>query len=277
MKVIADAGGTSTHWSILEGSETIDHFQTRGLNLMHHHPEDYFSSILEAIFSFKDATVVHFYVAGYFKNTTQSKALEVAIKNAFSKSKIHIYSDLMAAAHALCGHQSGWIGILGTGANVARYNGNEIVQQVAPLGYLLGDEGSGAFLGKEFLKLLLRNQIEEKIAIAFSQRFGLKKSEILPAVYEKNDPKLFLSSLATFLIDFKHEESIYQLITRAFSLHLEVFLTNKKDDQPIHYTGSVAYHFSDVLREVASLRDLPIGQITKDPVAGLAIYHRTGN
>lgn len=277
MILIGDAGGTSTHWRVIENDQKISQFETRGLNLMHHDPLDYFSAISESIDPYKKSDQVFFYVAGYFEGSQKAESLSQAIQQHFRTDDIEISNDLIAAARSLCGHQKGWVGILGTGANVALYDGNSITSQVAPLGYLIGDEGSGADLGKNFVKLFFRQELEQDIKNGFLSRYHITSEDLLASIYDKADPKLFLASFCSFLSDFKNNPGIYRMIYNVFVTHFDVFLGGKKDDLPVHYTGSVAYHFGDILRQAAVDKGISIGQITQDPIAGLALYHTSNS
>ena len=157
---------------------------------------------------------------------------------------------------------------------MAFFDGKKIKSQVPPLGYLLGDEGGGAHLGKEFIKLFFRGTVSTSISEDFLLRYNLENSDVLASIYSKNDPKLFLSSFSTFLFDHKNDPEIYRLIYAVFEEHFNVFLSAKTDDLPIHYTGSIAYHFGDILRQVAADQNILLGQITQDPIAGLALFHQ---
>jgi glucosamine kinase len=273
MKLIADAGGTSTHWRAINDQGESASIETRGLNLLHHQVDDFLFAIKKDIEPYKEVREVHFYVAGLLQGSGFEERLKKGFGDFFSHASLHFQNDLIATGRSLCGHLPGWIGILGTGSNVAYYDGKAIQKQIAPLGYLLGDEGSGAYLGKELVKLLLREQLDQDLIDAFEDRYRLSGNELLRTLYEKKDPKLFLASFTTFLRDFKQREQIQDLIFSAFNHHFDVFLKDKNDDMPLHYTGSVAFHFNDCLRSVASNRGIALGQINQDPIDGLMLYH----
>lgn len=274
MIIIGDAGGTSTYWRVIDADQKIDQFQTRGLNLMHHDPLDFLASISSSLEPYYHSAKVFFYVAGYFLGSQRGNDLMRAFQNHFLTQDIEINNDLIAAARSLCGHQRGWVGILGTGANVAYYNGKSIKEQVPPLGYLLGDEGSGADLGKNFIIHFFRGELHQDIKDDLLLRYSVTSQELLSCIYEQEDPKRFLSSFSSFIAEHKNNPSVYQMIYDTFSTHFEVFLRHKLDNLPVHYTGSVAYHFSDILRQVGVDKGISVGQITQNPIAGLALFHQ---
>jgi glucosamine kinase len=274
MILIGDAGGTSSHWRVINDDQSIVQFKTRGFNLMHHSAEDFLAAIQEDLLPFISAQSVYFYAAGYQSNSHKGVELDNAFRQMFTDSQVEVNDDILAAARALCGHQSGWVGILGTGANVAHFDGRMIKDQVAPLGFLIGDEGSGADLGKSFVRLYYREHLPDEIIRDFNEKYGVEGRELLSSIYEKNDPKVYLASFAEFMHIYKHNPLIYRAIYEHFLHHFEVFFKHKQDDLPVHYTGSIAYFFSDILRQAAVDKGIAIGQVTKDPIAGLALFHQ---
>ena len=274
MIVIGDAGGTTTHWRIIHKDGSIQQAQTMGLNVMHQSIDDYIAGISSSIQPYIFANKVYFYTAGFTNSSDQRKKLHLTLGQLFKSADIHIENDLLAAARGLCGHQPGWIGILGTGANVAYYDGKDVHRQVPPLGYLLGDEGSGAYIGKLLLTAYLRKELPKDIQQQLYSHSKMTEDQMLGELYQSNSPKSFLASYAEFVKGLIKTEYIYQLVYDSFSRHFEVFLTKKKDDLPVHYTGSVAFHFSDVLRQVAVDRGIALGHLAQNPIAGLALYHQ---
>ena len=274
MIVIGDAGGTNTQWRIIDDLGRIHQLQTIGLNVVHQSTEEYVRTINKDLEPYRGATQVHYYVAGLLRDSPYFDELISSLKALFVSAEISMANDLLAAARGLCGHQVGWIGILGTGANVAYYNSKEVIRKVPPLGYILGDEGSGSYLGKMLLKAHLRGYLSQELSLQLFQQMKMNESQLLSAVYRSENPKSFLAGLTHFLKTYEKTPDIYRLIYDSFLLHFDVFLDQKNDDLPIHYTGSVAFYFSDILRQAAMDRGISIGHIAEQPIAGLVLYHQ---
>ena len=186
----------------------------------------------------------------------------------FPSADIHIWSDLMAACHALAGGREAIVCILGTGAASCHYDGREMIHRAPSLGWMLGDEGSGTNLGKCLLTAYLSDALPHPIHTAFEERYHLNRELVLHKLYQEPKPNLFMSQFAPFLKENLPEPSIRQIVTNAFT----TFFTKQKsyypgcDNLPWHFTGSVAAHFEEVLREAAETTRCVIGEIAGDPM-----------
>jgi len=273
MILIAESGSTKTDWVLLDKKEVVKRQQTSGINPFHQN----ITSIIKNIASlneFDNVKHVFFYGAGCATNETKEK-VKGALLKVFPDSACEINSDVLAAARSLCGTQKGIACILGTGSNSCLYNGSEIEYNVRPLGYILGDEGSGAVMGKKFIADLLKGLTPEEIKSAFYEKYDLKYSEIIHKIYTEESPSKFLAQFTTFLSEHINNKYITNLVLISF---IEFFERNIKQYEnhaklPIHFIGSIAYHFKNELEQAAKNVKLTIGKVEISPLEGLISFH----
>ena len=202
------------------------------------------------------------------------------IKNAFleffPKAQIEIGWDLLAAARALCGREPGIACIMGTGSNSCLYDGEQIVGNVANLGWILADEGSGANIGRKFLVDYLRENMPQGLRKQFYERFPFTREEFLERVYQQERPSAFLASFTKFIFQHLKEPYCYQLVYNSFSEFYEnnVMKYENYKNLKVHFTGSIAFYFSDILRQVANDKGITVKNILEGPIAGLTLYHQ---
>jgi len=275
--LIADSGSTKTHWSLLSDGREKTRIRTQGINPFYQSKEEIEQELQLSLLPQlpQDALVdeVHFFGAGC--TPEKSPILADALKNCLHLAgEVEVCSDMIGAARALCGRQPGIACILGTGSNSCYYDGEKVVENVPPLGFILGDEGSGAVLGKLLVGDLLKNQLGPALKEKFLQRFNLTMPEIIDRVYRKPLPNRFLASLQPFLEENLHEEAIFFLVMESFS-HFIARNVMQYDYQhlPIHFTGSIAYVYKDVLEKAADLTGIQISSITQSPLEGLIKYY----
>ena len=274
MILIADSGSTKTNWALIDAKHPVQTGATGGINPFFM-DEKGISSLLEREFTLPktDLSAVYFYGAGC--RADQTAVVYKALQTYFQKDNIEVQSDLVAAARSLCRNQAGIVCILGTGSNSCRYDGKKIVQQVPPLGFILGDEGSGASLGKKFIGKLLKNQLSKDIADDFYQQYALTAEEILNKVYRDPFPNRFLAQFAPFIAAHVAEPEIRQLVETDFTAFVEQNIRQYTETAhlPIHFTGSIAFHFQAVLADVLHKYSFVLGKVNKDPMPGLIEYH----
>lgn len=277
MILIADSGSTKTDWCVALNGTPIQRIGTKGLNPFFQTEEDIQRELTATLLPQLPAgklDAVYFYGAG----CTPEKApiIRRAIANSLPViGNIKINSDMLAAAHSLCGHEAGIVCILGTGSNSCFYNGEEIVDNVSPLGFILGDEGSGAVLGKLLVGDILKNQLPPALKEAFLKQFDLTSPEIIDRVYRQPFPNRFLASLSPFLAQHIEEPAVHSLVLNSFLafLHRNVMQYDYKH-YPVHFIGSIAYYYKEVLQEAMQQMDLKLGKIFQSPMEGLIQYHR---
>jgi N-acetylglucosamine kinase-like BadF-type ATPase len=218
---------------------------------------------------------IFFYGTGC-SNPANANIVKNAIRQHFKKTTIKIEHDLMGAAKALCGNEKGVACILGTGSNSCFYNGKKIVKNSPGLGYVLGDEGSGAYMGKKVIQYYLYNTFDEDLMERFKAKFNTNAVEILEAVYKKPLPNRYLASFAIFLAEnrghFMIENIIEDGLNDFFFNH--VYKYRESWTMPIHFIGSIAFGFKDVLKDLCNSYELQLGRVLKNPMEGLIKYHQ---
>lgn len=275
MILIADSGSTKTDWCVVENGESILRFKTRGTNPFFQTEEEIGKEIeaglLPSLEGF-EPSAIYFYGAGCAfpeKNDMIRRAV-----NRYLSVPVEVGSDLLAAARALCGDQPGIACIMGTGSNSCYYDGREIVKNVSPLGFILGDEGSGAVLGKLLIGDVLKDQLPPALKDQFLTQYELTPALIMDKVYRQPFPNRFLAGFSPFIREHLDEPAIWELVTRSF---LAFFTRNVKQydyfEQPVHLVGSVAWYYQDVLKEIAFDLGIRLGTITRSPMEGLIAYH----
>jgi glucosamine kinase len=276
VKLIADSGSTKAEWCLIDGKKKKT-FITQGLS-------PYFLSLLqvqkileqELKSKMKQAVPdeVFFYGTGC-SNPDNVKLIKKAIQNVFPSAKVAVDHDLMGAAKALCGTEKGIACILGTGSNSCYYNGKKVMKNSPGLGYVLGDEGSGAYLGKKVIQYFLYNTFDEDLMDRFTAKFKTSSYEILDAVYKKPLPNRYLASYAIFLAENRGHYMIENIIEDGFNdfFFNHVYKYTESWKLPIHFIGSVAYGFKDVLKEMCNGYELQLGRVLKKPMDGLVKYH----
>lgn len=276
MILLADGGSTKVDWRLVEGTKEIKQISTKGANPFFRSREDIseeIKKVINPVLNGHTIDSVHFFGAGC-ASPEKNKIVRDAIADNIKTSHIEVNSDLVAAAKGLCGTKKGIACILGTGSNSCFYDGEEIVENVSPLGYVLGDEGSGAVLGRLFLGACLKNQLTKGLKEKFLKEFDLTPATILDMVYRQPLANRFLASLSPFLIENIHDKTVYDLVYNAFK---DFFVKNvmqydyKNND--VHFTGSVAYYYKDLVRKAGTDLNIKVGIISQSPMEGLIKYY----
>ena len=306
--LIADSGTTKTDWSVINDGSCLETIRTKGMNPYFQSfeeiteeidavliPKMYASignnsssqtnGISEAVdFSMASGKgagsiiidAIYFYGAGcvFDKVDIMRNALFSCIK----ASEINVYSDLLAAAHCTCGREAGIACIMGTGSNSCFYDGQSIVKNVPPLGYILGDEGGGVTLGRLLVGDIMKGILPKMLRDKFFEQFKLTQADVLDNVYKRPFPNRFLAGLSPFLSENIDAPEIRAIVVSSF---ISFFNRNVKqydyEQYDANFVGSVAYHYSDILMEVAEALNVRIGRILKSPMSGLIEYHNIKN
>ena len=277
MIIVADSGSTKTDWRIITKDKIIP-ASTKGLNPYFMSPEEmidelFQNEILHQV-SPLEIQAVYFYGAGL---SAQDKIEELSqTLSAFFKQakKINVASDMLGAARAVLGNTSGVACILGTGSNSCVYNGKEIKENIPALGYVLGDEGSGADLGKYFLQAYFYGELPAEIMHDFKTFIQLTDDEIIESVYRKPLPNRFLASIAPFIAGYKHTEPVKKILNQRFLVFVEKhILPYHHPNTQIGFCGSIAYYFRNEIQTVLQQNNLSLGQVTKTPVEELVKFH----
>ncbi len=278
MKLIADSGSTKTSWHLFADSNVVKtDCETAGINPFFQQSSEIVTTLKnEFTLDVRGITSIFFYGAGA-ANDAKKQELRNALRVFFGIENILIESDLLAAAQSLCGTSAGIAAIMGTGSNSCFYDGNTIGQNVSPLGYILGDEGSGAVLGRKLLSDVLKNQLPQSLIKLFFETYSFSPAEIIENIYRKPYPNRFMAGFTRFLSTHKQEPALQHLIKSSFQ---EFFRRNISQyhhatELPVHFTGSIAWYFSDILQEAAKAEGFRVGNITCNPMEGLIKYHES--
>ncbi len=277
VKLIADSGSTKAEWCLV-GAGKKKTIITDGMS-PYFLTTDQLSAIIknQLMPGLKKQAIdeVYFYGTGC-KNPENRKSVAQALKQHFPGSDIEVNHDLLGIARASCGREKGVANILGTGSNACYYNGKTIVKNSPGLGYVLGDEGSGAYLGRKVLQYFLYNTFDEDLRARFDARYVTNAVEILDNIYKKPLPNRYMASFAIFLAENRGHYMIENIIEDGlndfFFQHLCKFGESWK--YPIHFVGSVAFGFRDVILDLASSYEFTVGKIMKSPMDGLLVYHQ---
>ena len=282
MHLIADSGSTKTDWCLCNKGSVVLNIQTQGIN-PYHQTEEAIEEVLreellpqltrESRLTAHSSTSIVFYGSGC-ANATACNRIKEALFKVLATEDVTVHSDLLGAARALCGHEEGIACVLGTGSNSCLYNGKEIIANTPPLGYILGDEGSSAVLGRRLVGDCLKNQLPEALRDEFLAEYQLTQEIILEKVYRQPLANRFLASLTPFLSKHKEVPEVHKLLVESF---VDFFVRNVKQYRrpwlPIHFVGSIANAFSAELKVAAESLGMELGTIMQSPIEGLVKYH----
>ena len=275
MKLIADSGSTKTTWAII-GPASTEYVTTGGMNPFFRTTEDIqheFETKVCLLFD-SEVTEIFFYGAGVI-NDEKGKVVADALKSKCPKAKIETHSDLLATARATLGKNKGLACILGTGSNSCLYDGNNITMHVPPLGFILGDEGSGAVLGRKLVADYLKGIMPENLAVKFRNKFPLNYAGLMEGIYRKERPNQFLATFVPFLSENISDFYCTELVENAFDEFISRNLARYPgyQRQPVCFAGSVAFYFQNQLKKATEKNRLQLKSIVKEPMPGLIAFH----
>jgi len=297
MILIADSGGTKTDWTLLYSPypshwETVAAFQTQGINPIHQ-SSDAIRMILghdliSQLSTFSRAALINskaletpllsqikLYFYGSGCTPAQVPMMRQMLSEVFPPQNVEVHSDLTAAARALCQHEEGIACILGTGANSCLYDGKSIVQNTPALGYILGDEGGGAVLGRLFLNAIFKNPQFADLRDLYLKATKQTQADIINKVYREPLANRFLASTSLFIKEHLDNPLLSNLVVENFR---QFFRRNivpyQRPDLPVHFIGSMAFYYGAQLHEAAKEEGFQIGTVVKSPMEGLIAYHR---
>lgn len=276
VKLIADSGATKCEWCLLEdGKKRTIH--TQGISPYFLNEQQILALLEKSLIpKLKGAIVseLHFYGTG-LSNPLNVTILKTVLKKCFKKAKIKVETDLTAAARALCGNKKGIACILGTGSNSCYYDGKKMSKNSPGIGYILGDEGSGAYLGKKVIQHFLYGTFDEELQARFEKRFLTNGIEILENVYKKPLANRYLASFAIFLAENRGHYMIENIIEDGLNdfFFTHIYKYRESWTLPINFIGSVAFGFKDVLQELCNTYELELGKVMKAPMKGLIEFH----
>ncbi len=276
MHLIADGGSTKTEWILIDRQRVAMRFLTQGFNPNYTDWET-ITAIINNEFPAdfpENVEKISYYGSGC-GNEKNCQLVAAALRQRFTTAEIKVTHDLMAAAHAVLGHEKGIACILGTGANSCLYDGKSIVNQAVSLGYLVGDEGSGTYIGKKVVRSYFYDLMPDDLRQQFEAEYHLSHKDFIDRLYHYPQPNTYLSSFCKFAGEHRQNVYIQQLASDCFNEFLNVFVCRYEDFENLNvsFVGSVAYHFQDILKVCLENKDLHLGEIIQTPADGLVKYH----
>ena len=296
LKLIADSGGTKTDWTLLNSPypgqwDIIESFQTQGITPIHQKPDVIRQILAQEMMSrlstFPRAALVNtnvlegsllskievfFYGSGC--TPAHVPMMKQMLGEVFQNENIGVFSDLQAAARSLCQHEEGIACILGTGSNSCLYDGNDIVQNTPALGYILGDEGGGAVLGRLFMNAIFKNPAYQSVRDEYLKENKLTQADIINKVYREPLANRFLATTSLFIGKHIDNPLLSGLVEQNFR---QFFRSNivpyNRPDLPVHFIGSMASYYQPQLAQAAQEEGFQLGKVMKSPMEGLITYH----
>jgi glucosamine kinase len=278
MRIVVESGSTKANWALVnEAGNITANFDTMGFNPFFHSSEFISKEIrknAELAETAASVSEVFFYGAGC-SSDHYKQIVAHGLMMVFNNASIHVDHDLVAAAYATYQGEPCISCIIGTGSNSCYFNGHSLYEEVPALAYILGDEGSGSYFGKRLLADFLYKKLPLEISEDLQETYILSKAIIFENVYQKSHANVYLASFTPFIGKYKTHPHFKKMISEGMKLFLENHVCCYKNykDLPVHFVGSVAYHFEEILRETAAEMGIRIGEIIKHPVENLVDYH----
>ena len=276
--LIADSGSTKCDWQLLDASgKELMEFHTMGFNPYFHSAdkvEEVMSAHADVQAICSEVSHVYFYGAGS-STAPLCAIIQEGLQRVFGSAEVVVDHDLVGAAYSTYDGRPGVTCIIGTGSNSCHFDGNTVTEEVPALAYILGDEASGSWHGKKLLAARLYRHLPAEVEADFDATYGLSKDAIINRVYINPDPNVFLASFMTFIGKHKSQPLFQEWLAEGFrtflNVHVKCFAGWQKE--PVHFIGSVAYHFQEELRTQCAKEGIEVGSIIKKPIDGLASYH----
>ena len=276
MRLIADSGSTKVDWRVLYDDGSLIEITTAGINPFFQSEEQICQELDANLKTEASEKIdeIHFYGAGV--SGDKGELLKQCFKKIFPKATAYAYTDLLAAARALCGKDPGIAAILGTGSNSCFYDGEKIADNVPACGYILGDEGSGAVLGKKFISDFLKREIPQDLTSLFAVRYKLDYNSVIEKVYRQPFPNRFLSAFSLFLYENITHPYVNNLLRNSFGEFISRNILKYDYSQyPLNMVGSVAFYYREIITDVAAGYGVKTGSVLKSPIDGLVKFHRS--
>ena len=278
MILIADAGSTKTDWVFIQKDKVIITLKSAGLNPVVISTTEINFRLSKSFEDFPKATKVekiHFFGAGCW-NEANCTIIRTALKKHFPNASIQVASDIVGAVRASCGDQPGIVCILGTGSNTCLFDGEKVRNGVPSLGYILGDEGSGMYLGRKLIKHYFYQELPEGLHQDFKEVYHLDKEKLIRKVYKEKGANQYLASFVPFLSKHRQHPFIQDLLKQVFTQFIERHILKYKEHGvlPIHFIGSIAFHFKSELTNCLLEKELRLGRILQRPIEALMTYYK---
>jgi len=276
--LIADSGSTKTDWVLADEKGNLRAFSTVGFNPLYH-SESFIAEACRTVFDpesmpYEAVEAIHYYGASVWDAEKAAK-IQAALAQLFQRAEIEVEHDLLGAGRAACGREPGIACIIGTGSNTCLFDGVDVIDNITNLGYFAGDEGSGAHLGKALVKAYFYRELPPLLKAALESRYPGGKQEFLENIYEKPSPNVFLASLTRFLHEHIDHLFVQKLVYRCFATFIDRHVRKYPGHltYPIHFIGSVAFHFRDILTLILEERCMNPGRFVQKPIDRLVEFH----
>ena len=276
-QLIADSGSTKCEWCLITNEGKKKKIISTGISPYFLSAEQIESMLTKEVvkkLAGTEVSTIHFYGTG-MKATANRQTIKQVLQKVFTGATATVNTDLLGAARALCGTEKGIASILGTGCNSCYYNGSKVAKNSPGLGFILGDEGSGAYLGKKLIQYYLYEVMDKELTDAFNETYKTNAAAILDNVYRGERPNRYLASFTLFLVQHRGHYMVENIIEDGLNDFFFTHLNSYKEAAtlPVHFTGSVAYGFKDVIKNLCANYNMQAGKILKKPIDGLISYH----
>lgn len=278
MILIADSGSTKTAWCLISGNQRVKDITTKGINPFYQTEEEIEAelknTLCQEIGGENKINSVYFYGAGCADNQINNK-LAKTLQQVLKSDKAEVSSDMLGAARGIFKHQKGIACIMGTGSNSAYYDGNEIVKSIPAGGFIIGDEGSGAVLGKTLIADYIKNQMPENILAEFKKFYNGTYLDVVNHVYKQPFPNRWLANFTKFMYEKREDDYIHNMIVNSFTLFFNrnIKQFDSWENTEVGFVGSIAYYFEKELKEAAQKCEITVSEIYQNPIEGLIEYH----
>lgn len=278
MILIADCGATKADWVLLKKGQEDRHEHTLGFNPVVHEAallEGEVNKLSKDLWPDIAPDKIHYYGAGCW-DFRRKQVVYDTLQQAWPNAEVMVTHDLLGAARATCGKTAGIACILGTGSNTCLYDGETVVDNVTNLGYLLGDEGSGSHIGKAFLRAYFYRELDDELVAAFEDYNAIDRQSVLDTIYESKVPNTYLASFTRFMGEHRNNPLIQRIIFDSFAEFLDRHVRKYKGhlNLPVHFIGSIAFHFKPILLAALDERGMHAGNFIPKPIDALADFHR---
>ena len=279
MILLIESGSTKTAWRyITQANEAFESYQSAGINPYYQTTDEIRKAQAEMLEKVRDMQLRFVYYFGTgITDESKKEMIRALLTPVIGEAQLQVQNDLVAAGISLCGEKPGIACILGTGSNSGYFEQGEMQHQVPPLGFWLGDEGSGGHLGKSLVLAYLHHEMPADLRGIFTKRFGeMDRLTILQHAYKGEFPNRWFASFSKFLFDHRKHPFCYQLIEKSFQSFCDLYVLKypQSTQVPIHFTGSVAFYYADILQRVLKSNQLHVGIISEGPMAGLTMYYK---
>lgn len=276
MLLVADSGASKTAWILSDNDGYPREFSTMGFTPMFHSEQDILIALggNSGLSEWADrVSVVRYFGSGCSSEDRIAK-VQNALQKFFPNAAVYVEHDLLGSVLATCGHASGISCILGTGSNACFYDGQTIHEEVPSLDYVLGDEGSGAYFGKKLITKFLYKQLPTDLHDAFYAQYHIDKETALNRVYRMPNAKTWLAGFSQFLREHLTHPYVANFIFEGIDefVQTRILIFPNCRQVPVHFVGSIAFHFQTILQSVCEKHQLTIGKIIKEPIYELTDY-----